>query len=77
MPVGAVTAEELFPGLSAREREVLNLLAAGLPGSGIAVRLSISAKTVNNHLSSIFATLGVANRTEAALVARRAGLGGD
>ena len=67
--------EELFPQLSTREREVLGLLAAALPGLAIAQRLGISTKTVNNHLSSIFAKLGVAGRTEAALVARRAGLG--
>lgn len=67
--------EELFPQLSTREREVLDLLAAALPSPAIAQRLGISAKTVNNHLSSIFAKLGVSSRTEAALVARRAGLG--
>lgn len=68
-------AEEPFPQLSTREREVLDLLAAALTTPAIAQRLGISAKTVNNHLSSIFAKLGVSNRTEAALVARRAGLG--
>jgi DNA-binding NarL/FixJ family response regulator len=68
-------ADQAFPQLSPREREVLDLLASGLPSTTIATRLGVTPKTVNNHLSSVFAKLGVASRTEAALVARRAGLG--
>lgn len=66
-----------FPQLTTREREVLELLATGLPTTSIAGRLGLAAKTVNNNLSAIFAKLGVTNRTEAALAARRAGLGAD
>lgn len=68
---------DAFPELSTREREVLDLLAAGLTSAVIAQRLALAPKTVNNHLSSIFTKLGVANRTEAALLARKAGLGSD
>ena len=64
-----------FPELTAREREILDLLAAGLTNSAIAVRLGLSPKTVANHLSSIFAKLQVADRAQAILRAREAGLG--
>jgi DNA-binding NarL/FixJ family response regulator len=64
-----------FPELTVREREVLDQLAAGCNNSQIAQRLSLSAKTVANHLSSIFAKLQVADRTQAILRARDAGLG--
>jgi DNA-binding NarL/FixJ family response regulator len=64
-----------FAQLSRREREILDLLAAGLSTTAIAVRLGVAAKTVTNNLSAIFAKLGVANRTEAALLARDHGLG--
>lgn len=61
--------------LTGRERRVLDLLAAGLPTGAIAARLGIASKTVSNNLSTIFTKLGVTNRTEAALLARRHGLG--
>jgi DNA-binding NarL/FixJ family response regulator len=64
-----------FPELTAREREVLDLLAAGHNNHQIAQRLDLSAKTVANHLSAIFAKLQVADRTQAILRARDAGLG--
>jgi two-component system nitrate/nitrite response regulator NarL len=54
---------------------VLELLAAGLPTVAIARRLGVATKTVSNTLSTIFAKLGVTNRTQAALLARRVGLG--
>lgn len=63
-----------FPQLTGREREVLSLLAGALPNSIIARRLGLSAKTVANHLSTIFAKLGVSDRTQAILLAREAGL---
>ncbi|HJQ42616.1 MAG TPA: response regulator transcription factor [Jatrophihabitantaceae bacterium] len=72
----ADVAPDPFPTLSVRERQILDLLAAGLPSATIAAKLGVTAKTVNNHLSSVFAKLGVSGRTEAALLARRAGLGG-
>ncbi len=64
-----------FPQLTAREREVLDLLAAGLPGASIGTRLHLAPKTVSNHVSSILAKLQLADRAQAAVVARRAGLG--
>ena len=64
-----------FPELTAREREVLDLLAAGQTNHQIAEQLGLSGKTVANHLSAIFAKLQVADRTQAILRARDAGLG--
>jgi DNA-binding NarL/FixJ family response regulator len=64
-----------FPELTAREREVLDLIAAGRNNRQIAERLGLSAKTVANHISAIFAKLQVADRTQAILRARDAGLG--
>lgn len=64
-----------FPELTPREREVLNLIAAGLPNATIGVRLSLAAKTVSNHTSAIFAKLQVASRSEAIVRARTVGLG--
>ena len=64
-----------FPDLTAREREILGLLAAALPNAQIAVRLGLSPKTVANHLSSIFTKIQVADRTSAIVRARDAGLG--
>jgi DNA-binding NarL/FixJ family response regulator len=58
------------PELSPREREVLGLVAEGLPNKLIARRLEISEKTVKAHLTRIFAALGVTDRTQAALRAR-------
>lgn len=60
--------------LSAREREVLMLVAQGLPNKLIARRLEISGKTVKAHLTRVFAQIGVTDRTQAALWAHRHGL---
>ena len=60
---------------SARELEVLTLLAEGLPNKLIARRLEISEKTVKAHLTRIFREIGVSDRTQAALWAERHGLG--
>jgi DNA-binding NarL/FixJ family response regulator len=57
--------------LSPREREVLSLVAEGLPNKLIARRLEISEKTVKAHLTSVFAQIGVTDRTQAALWAQR------
>jgi DNA-binding NarL/FixJ family response regulator len=65
----------VFPELTSREREVLDLLAQGRSNGQIAQSLSLSAKTVRNNVSSIFAKLQVADRSEAIVRARRAGLG--
>lgn len=68
--------EHPFPELTAREREVLDLVAAGRRNQGIADELFLSPKTVANHISSIFVKLGVADRSEAIVRARQGGLGG-
>jgi len=67
----------VFPALTEREREVLELIASGLGNAAIANRLSLSPKTVRNNVSSIFGKLQVADRAEAIVRARRAGLGID
>jgi DNA-binding CsgD family transcriptional regulator len=63
-------------GLTARECEVLALLAVGLPNKGIARQLGISTKTVGNHVEHIYTKLGVTNRAGAALLAMEYGLVG-
>jgi DNA-binding NarL/FixJ family response regulator len=64
-----------FPELTPREREILDLLADGRTNAEIAGSLFLSLKTVKNHLTSIFAKLQVADRAQAAVRARQAGLG--
>jgi DNA-binding NarL/FixJ family response regulator len=59
------------PDLTAREREVLKLLARGMPNKAIALRLSLSEKTVKAHVSAILRKLDVTDRTQAALRAVR------
>jgi DNA-binding NarL/FixJ family response regulator len=61
--------------LTEREREVLRLIAQGLNNAAIAERLTLSPKTVSNHISNIFNKLQVADRAEAIVRARDAGLG--
>jgi DNA-binding NarL/FixJ family response regulator len=61
-------------GLSDREREVLALVGAGVPNKQIAFRLGISPKTVKSHLTHIFRQIGVGDRLQAAMWARRHGL---
>ena len=60
--------------ITPRECEVLCLLAQGLDNAAIAKQLVLTTRTVQNHVSSIYAKLGVATRTEAALIALRHGL---
>jgi DNA-binding NarL/FixJ family response regulator len=64
-----------FPELTDRERAVLELIADGRGNAAIARDLDLSIKTVRNYLSRIFAKLRIVDRTEAAMHARRAGLG--
>lgn len=64
-----------FKGLTAREREVLHLLARGFNNGQIGTQLDISEKTVRNHVSGIFAKLDVESRAQAVAVARDAGYG--
>jgi DNA-binding NarL/FixJ family response regulator len=65
----------VFPQLTGRERQVLDLLAQGRANSAIAARLSLSQKTVRNHVSNILAKLQVPDRAQAIIQARDAGLG--
>ena len=85
VPLSPKAARALLPGkrptgsagadaLTGREREVLSLVAAGLPNKSIGRRLSISEKTVKAHLTRVFSVLGVSDRTSAALWAQRNGL---
>lgn len=64
-----------FPQLTVREREVLDLVARGLDNTSISRRLSLSPKTVRNHLSNVFTKLQVVDRSQAIVRAREAGLG--
>ena len=64
-----------FPELTERERDVLRLIAQGRANPVIARQLGLAPKTVANHVSAIFGKLQVADRTEAMLRARDAGLG--
>jgi len=70
-------AGQTFPQLTARELEVLELVAAGLNNTEIANKLVLSLKTVRNHVSNIFAKLQVAHRAQAIVMARKAGLGDE
>lgn len=72
---GRAAVLEPFPTLTAREREILDHIARGLPNAVIAGRLGIAGKTVGNHISAIFLKVGVATRSEAIVLARDAGLG--
>jgi DNA-binding NarL/FixJ family response regulator len=65
------------PQLTEREQEILALIAQGAPNKVIAHRLQIAEKTVKNHVSRIFQTLDVTDRTQAALWAARNGLDGS
>ena len=67
--------KEVFPTLTEREREVLGLIAQGHTNAVIARQLSLSTKTVHNYVSNIFSKLQVADRVQAIIRAREAGLG--
>jgi DNA-binding NarL/FixJ family response regulator len=66
----AQRAAKQAPRLSGREKEVLDLLATGLANKQIARRLGITERTVKAHLTSVFQSLGVTDRTQAALWAQ-------
>ncbi len=72
---GPAESADPFPELTPRERQVLEMLAAGLSSAAIGARLELAPKTVTNHASAVFAKLRVAGRAEAVERARRAGLG--
>ena len=68
-------AQESFGELTAREREVLDLVAAGASNGAIAHRLGLTTETIAKHTSMIFSKLRVADRAGAIVRAREAGLG--
>lgn len=70
-------ADDRFVSLTPRERELLEFLARGLDNHQIAAHLELSEKTVRNHVSAIFAKLGVESRAQAIVRAREAGYGVD
>ncbi|MDQ3793409.1 MAG: response regulator transcription factor [Actinomycetota bacterium] len=73
---GSKTAtDQAFPDLTEREHEILSLIAEGYTNTAIASRLYLSPKTVRNYVSSIFTKLEVADRPQAIVRAREAGLG--
>lgn len=67
-------ATPLFPELTERERAVLALIAQGLTNSAIAEQLVLSPKTIRNYITEIFSKLQVADRAQAIIRARNAGL---
>ena len=70
-----LTASALaFPDLTSRERDILHLIAQGESNAAIAKRLVLSLKTVQNHVSNIFSKLQVADRAQAIIRARDAGM---
>lgn len=66
---------EAFPELTGREHEILSLIAGGYTNTAIANRLYLSPKTIRNYVSNIFTKLQVADRAQAIIRAREAGLG--
>jgi len=68
-------APQIFPSLTDRERDILHLLARGKSNAAIASELGLSVKTIANNVSNIFGKLQVADRSEAIVRAREAGLG--
>lgn len=74
-PPATPDVAHVFPDLTDREGEILDLIAAGLNNTEIADRLVLSLKTVRNYVSSIFSKLQVADRAQAIVRARDAGMG--
>lgn len=74
MLTGVSTPKEFYDGLTAREVEILKMLAAGMANKQIAFRLKISEKTVRNHVSNMYEKLGINDRAQAVLYAVRKGL---
>lgn len=71
---GAANGKQFYDGLTARELEILKLLAKGMANKQIAFQLKISEKTVRNHVSNMYEKLNIADRAQAALYAVRKGL---
>ncbi|MFZ2530441.1 MAG: response regulator transcription factor [Rhodococcus sp. (in: high G+C Gram-positive bacteria)] len=75
MAASRAVAHGAFPELTAREREVLDLIARGYDNARISRRLVLSQKTVRNHVSNVLGKLGAVDRATAIVRAREAGLG--
>jgi DNA-binding NarL/FixJ family response regulator len=71
---GNASPKEFYDGLTAREMEILRLIATGAPNKQIAFRLGISEKTVRNHVSNMYEKLNIYDRSQAVLYAARKGL---
>jgi len=74
MLTGSTTSKEFYDGLTERELEILKLMAVGQANKQIARRLSISEKTVRNHVSHMYEKLQIYDRSQAVLYAVRKGL---
>ena len=74
MLTGDTTPKDFYDGLTAREIEILKLIATGSANKQIAYRLSISEKTVRNHISNMYEKLQIFDRSQAVLYAARKGL---
>ena len=74
MLTGTTTPKEFYDGLTAREIEILKLLASGMANKQISYKLKISEKTVRNHVSNMYEKLGIYDRAQAVLYAVRKGL---
>ncbi len=74
MLTGVTTPKEFYDGLTAREVEILKMLATGMANKQIAFKLKISEKTVRNHVSNMYQKLDIYDRAQAVLYAVRKGL---
>jgi len=74
MMTGDITPKDIYDGLTSREIEVLKLIASGAANKQIAYKLSISEKTVRNHISNMYEKLQLFDRSQAVLYAARKGL---
>ena len=72
---GSTSAPAAFAELTARERDLLELIAQGRDNAQVAAALGLREKTVRNHITHIFAKLEVENRAQAIVLARNAGFG--
>lgn len=74
--MGVCNTEAAFKGLSPKERDIFRCVASGDPNKVIARKLGITEATVKVHMRSMFRKMGVANRTQAAIIAVRMGVQG-
>ena len=77
LPAATAAADPAFAALTARERDLIELIAQGCDNAQMAAQLGLSEITVRNYITSIFAKLEVENRSQAIVLARKAGFGGQ